>query len=227
MLDSGVFAATVGVGVLIGVLGLEGRADDVVIGNVLAWVLGLGVFFLTLYTTSQGASNGTAGVSVLFGSIYGLSARQTVVTVMVAAIVAALLLSIARPLLFSTIDQSVAGALGVPVRWLGILFLALVGVATAQATQAVGALLVLGLLAAPAGTAQRLTSRPFAGLLLSAGVAVLDMWAGLALSYSVPAFPPSFSILAIASAVYLAAFAATGWQRSRGFLASAGARESA
>ena len=101
---AGLFVATIGVGVLIGALGTKGRADDVVIGNVLAWVLGLGVFFLSLYTTSQGAGNGTAGVSILFGSIYGLSARQALVTALVAAAVAVVLLSIARPLLFSTID---------------------------------------------------------------------------------------------------------------------------
>lgn len=209
----GLFAATIGVGVLIGALGLKGRADDVVIGNVLAWVLGLGVFFLSLYTTSQGAGNGTAGVSVLFGSIFGLSARQATITAIVSAVAVVILFAIARPLLFATIDEGVASALGVPARWLGILFLVLVGVATAQATQAVGALLVLGLLAAPAGTAQRLTSRPFFGLLLAGGVAVLDMWAGLALSYLVPAFPPSFSILAVASAVYLVAIVATSVAR--------------
>ena len=32
------------------------RADDVVIGNVFAWILGLGVFFLTLYTTNHSGS---------------------------------------------------------------------------------------------------------------------------------------------------------------------------
>jgi zinc/manganese transport system permease protein len=218
----GLFAATIGVGVLIGALRLKGRTDDVVIGNVLAWVLGLGVFFLTLYTTSQNAGNGTAGVSVLFGSIFGLSAAQVTSTVVVAAIVAVLLLAIARPLLFATLDEGVASALGVPVRWLGILLLALVGVATAQATEAVGALLVLGLLAAPAGTAQRLTSRPFAALALSSGVAVLDVWAGLALSFLVPALPPSFSILAVASAVYLIAIVATGRPRRVEPIASAG-----
>ena len=38
----------------------------------------------------------------------------------------------------------------------------------AAATQAVGALLLLGLLAAPAGAAQRLTARPFPALWLAA-----------------------------------------------------------
>ncbi|MDX6430842.1 MAG: zinc/manganese transport system permease protein, partial [Streptosporangiaceae bacterium] len=47
----GLFAATIGIAVMMGALGRRGRADDVVIGNVFAWILGLCVFFLTLYTT--------------------------------------------------------------------------------------------------------------------------------------------------------------------------------
>ncbi len=69
----GLFAATIGVALLLGVLGRRGRPDDVAIGNVFSWILGLGVFFLTVYTTSRSAANGNAGVSVLFGSIFGLS----------------------------------------------------------------------------------------------------------------------------------------------------------
>src|SRR5246127_4070246 len=48
----GLFTATIAVAAGIGMLGRLGRADDVVIGNVFAWILGLGVFFLTLFTTS-------------------------------------------------------------------------------------------------------------------------------------------------------------------------------
>src|SRR6185312_11040174 len=72
----GLFAATIGVAAGIGLISRRGRADDVVIGNVFAWILGLGVFFLTLFTTAHSSSNGTAGTSVLFGSIFGLSARD-------------------------------------------------------------------------------------------------------------------------------------------------------
>jgi zinc/manganese transport system permease protein len=109
----------------------------------------------------------------------------------------------------------VAAARGVPVRALGVGFLGLVGVGTAQATQAVGALLLLGLLAAPAGAAQRLTDRPYRALGLSAGLAVLAMWAGLAASYAIPTLPPSFAVIAIASGIHLAAVAATGRPRPR------------
>ncbi|WP_308122158.1 iron chelate uptake ABC transporter family permease subunit [Streptomyces sp. WAC04114] len=144
------FAATIGVAVLIGVLGRRGRADDVAIGSALSWLLGLGAFFLTLYTTSRGAGHGTAGVSVLFGSIFGLSDGQAGVAVLVAACICAAVLLLARPLLFASLDEAVAAARGVPVRVLGIAFLVLVGACAAEATQAVGSLLLLGLLAAPA-----------------------------------------------------------------------------
>jgi zinc/manganese transport system permease protein len=208
---AGLFVATIGVGVLIGGLGTKGLADDVVIGNVLAWVLGLGVFFLAVYVTSRSAGNGGAGVTVLFGSIFGLSTEQALTATLTAVGVVLALLIISRPLLFATVDEAVARSLGVPVRALGIVFLALCGIATAEATQAVGALLLLGLLAAPAGAAQRLTPRPYAGMAISVGVAVGDMWAGLALSYAVPALPPSFSILAVATASYFAVIAATSF----------------
>src|SRR5205807_547193 len=110
----GLFAAAVVVAVLLGALGRRGRADDVVIGSVFAWILGLGVLFLTLYTTSRSTANGAAGVNVLFGSIFGISAARARVAAMVAAGVVAMLLAIARPLLFASLDEAVASARGVP-----------------------------------------------------------------------------------------------------------------
>ena len=71
------------------------------------------------------------------------------------------------------------------------MFLGLVGVCAAEATQAVGALLLLGLLAAPAGAAQRLTDRPYVAFWLSALIAIGD-WVGVTFSYLVADVPPSF-----------------------------------
>jgi zinc/manganese transport system permease protein len=203
----GLFAATIGVAVAMGLLGRRGRADDVVIGNVFAWILGLGAFFLTLYTTSRSAGNGTAGITVLFGSIFGLSGGQASVAALIGLLIVAVMVVIARPLLFASVDEAVAAARGVPVRVLGVVFLALVGATAAEATQAVGALLLLGLLAAPAGTALLITDRPFHGLALSVGIAVVEMWAGLLFTYAVPSVPASFPIIAVATLVYVAAFA--------------------
>jgi zinc/manganese transport system permease protein len=204
----GLFAAAVLVALLLGALGDRARADDVVIGSVFAWVLGLGVLFLTLYTTNQsGGGNGSGTVDVLFGSIFGLSAGQAGQALWIGVGVLAVLLAIARPLLFATLDPIVAAARGVPVRALGFGFLALVGATTAEATQAVGALLLLGLLAAPAGAAHLLTDRPYRGMALATGLAVAEMWAGLALAYYVPRLPPSFAIVAVGAVLYAVALA--------------------
>jgi zinc/manganese transport system permease protein len=196
--------ATVLVAAGLAALGSRSRPDDVVIGSVFAWILGLGVFFLTIYTTSRSTGNGSASVNYLFGSIFGLSASQSVVAAAVAAIVCLAVVLIARPLLFASVDEPVAAARGVPVRILGIAFLVLVGVTAGEAAQAVGALLLLGLMAAPGGAAHRLTTRPFLGLALSAAIAVASMWIGVVLSYLVPSMPPSFAILAVATGIYVA-----------------------
>jgi zinc/manganese transport system permease protein len=203
----GLFGATVAVAMGMGILGRSGRADDVVIGSVFAWMLGLGVLFLSIYTSSSSGANGTAGVTVLFGSILGLSTSAARIAALIGVGVVAAILAMARPLLFASLDEAVAAAAGVPVRVLGIAFLALVGVAAAQTTQAVGALLLLGLLAAPAAAAQRITERSFLGLALSTGLAVGAMWAGLGISYAFPSIPPSFGIVAVAVVVYGLSFA--------------------
>jgi zinc/manganese transport system permease protein len=198
----GLFVATIGIALLMAGLGRRGLADDVVIGNMFAWILGLGAFFLTLYTTNRSTANGSAGVNVLFGSIFGISTSAALTAAAIGVGLSLIMLVLARPLLFATVDPAVAAARGVPVRLLGALFLAVVGACSAEATQAVGAMLLLGLLAAPAGTAQRLTARPYLALGLSVVIAVVDMWVGLGLSYLVPSMPPSFAILAVATLLY-------------------------
>ena len=209
----GLFVATVAVAVGLGALGGagggRGRGDDVVIGAVFAWILGLGAFFLTLCTTTStsATTNGNAGVTVLFGSIFGLSTTDTITAAAVAAGILAGSLLIARPLLFASLDPAVAAARGVPVTTLGVGFLALVGATAAEASQAVGALLLLGLLTAPAATAQHLTARPYPALALSVGLAVGDMLVGLAVSFVLPWVPPSFAIIATATLAYAAATA--------------------
>ncbi len=201
----GLFGATVVVGLALGLLGGRGIADDVVIGTTFAWVLGLGVFFLAYYTTHASSDNGTASVTVLFGSIFGLSRAAATTAILIAIGLIAVLLVIARPLLFASIDPVVAAARGVPVRLLGPLFLAIVGASAAEASQAVGALLLFGLLAAPPAAAQQLTDRPWHALALSGVLAITAMWLGLGLAYAYPQLPASFTIMAVATTQYLLA----------------------
>ncbi|MEO6859179.1 MAG: metal ABC transporter permease [Solirubrobacteraceae bacterium] len=211
----GLFAGTILLALILGGLGDSSRADDVTIGIVFVWILGLGVFFLALFSAGAGGGNGLLGARTLFGSIFGLSPADGRLAAIIGAGVAAAVLAIARPLLFASVDPGTASARGVPVRALGLMLLALLGATTAEATQAIGALLLLGLVAAPAGAAQRLTPNPYLALLLSAGLAVVSTWVGLTLSYLIPQLPPSSAIIAVASAIYLLAFLVTTDARLR------------
>lgn len=200
----GLFAATIVAGVALGVINRRG-ADDVAIGSFFSWILGLGALFLTYYTTHGSGNNGTANVYVLFGSIFGIDDHARTTAVAVAAGLGVVLLVIARPLLFVTLDPAVAQAAGVPSRLLSTLFLAVVGATVAEATQIMGALVVLGLLAAPAAAAARLTTRPWRGFWLSAVLATAAIWIGVTIAYAIPAAPATFTIMSTAAAIYLVA----------------------
>jgi zinc/manganese transport system substrate-binding protein len=199
----GAFASCVAVALAIGTLGGRGRGRDVASGTVFAWVLGVGVLFLSLYTTSRSAASGNLGVSVLFGSILSLQSQQVMVTVITGLATCAVIVAIARPLLFLSVDPEVAITRGVPSRALTALFGILVAVTVAEAVQAVGALLIFALLVTPAAIAQNLSSRPWRGIVLSALVALALVWGGLVLAFYLSA-PASFFITGLAFLAYLA-----------------------
>jgi zinc/manganese transport system permease protein len=211
----GLFTATIAVALVLGAIGQRASSDDVAIGIIFAWILGLGVFFLALFSTGSGGGNGLLGAHALFGSIFGLSPADARLAALAGVLIVIAVAVIARPLLFASLDPTVAAARGVPVRALGLTFLALVGATTAEATQAVGALLLLGLLAAPAGAAHRLTPNPYLAFALSMVLALIAMWLGLVLSYAIPSLPPSTAIIGVATANYLLAFALTARQPTK------------
>jgi zinc/manganese transport system permease protein len=210
----GLFAATIAVGAGMGLLGrgvvaarggvagAGAPSDDTAIGIVFTFVLGLGLFFLTLFSIGASGGSGIQAAHTLFGSIFGLGAGEARLAAAVGLAAVLLVVWIGRPLLFATLAPDVASARGVPTRLLGVGFLALLGVVAAEATQAVGALLLLGLLAAPAAAAHRLTGNPFAGVALAGLLAVVAMLAGLMLAYALPWLPPSTAVIAVAVAIY-------------------------
>lgn len=212
----GLFVLTLAVAGGMATLGRRGQADDVVIGIVFAWILGTGILLITLLATSANGGNGITAANALFGSIYSLTAGASQLAAVIGLAVAAGVLVVFRPLLLSTLDVELAIVRGVPVRLLGAAFLGLLAVVTAEATQAVGALLLLGLVAAPAGAAHQLTAHPYRGLALSALLAVLAMWGGLALSYAIGSVPPSSAIIGLAAAGYVAATVLAGARRRAG-----------
>lgn len=212
----GLFALTLAVAGGMAALGRRGQADDAVIGTVFAWILGIGILLLSVLATSAAGGNGVTLTNTLFGSIYSLTPGDSRLAAVIAIAVTAAVALVARPLLLATLDSELAAVRGIPVRALGIGFLAVLAVVTAESTQAVGALLLLGLLAAPAGAAHHLTARPYRGLALSGLLAVAATWGGLALSYAVPSLPPSSAIIGLAGAAYAACALVGRRRRARG-----------
>ena len=216
----GYFAFCIGGALVIAAIPRAGQGgsgqESALTSTIQTFLLACGFLFVALYKGFLGGVN-----SLLFGSFLGITTDQVVMLTIVAALALGVLAVIGRPLLFASVDEAVAAARQVPVRVLGFVFLILVGACAAEASQAVGSLLLLGLLAAPAGAASRLTDRPYHSLALSAGLAVAEMWAGLALSYYVPQLPPSFAIMAVATTIYAVALIAVRRPHAHGALAEA------
>ena len=113
---------------------------------------------------------------------------------------------IARPLLFASISPEVAEARGVPVRALAIAFLVLLALVVAMATQVVGTLLLFALVVTPAAAALALTARPVVVVAGATAIALGSVWGGLLIS-AMFNLPPSFPIVSLAFATWLAALA--------------------
>ena len=200
----GMFILTILSALGMGALGERVRGRDVETGMVLAFALGLGVLFTSLYASGK---NAVATVSALFGSILSVSRGDVLTTLVSGFIVLVLLAFLFRPLLFASIDPEVAQTRGVPIRLLSIVFLILLAVTIAMAIQVVGALLVFALLIAPAASAARLTHRPLTTILLSVVFGLGITWIGLILTIVGAGGyrPASFYIATLATFTYFVA----------------------
>ena len=204
----GILGGSLLVGLVLGLLSLRGRERDSAIGAVLAFGLGFGVLFISLY---QGYA--TEATNLLFGSIVAVSDTQLRNLAIVGAVVLLGLAVLYRPLFFSSVDPEIAAARGVPIRALSVAIFLLLALTTAEAIQIVGVLLVLTLVITPAAAAQRLTGRPALALLLSVAIALVSTEGGILLSLE-KSWPTSFFIATISFAFYAAA-RFYDWNRSR------------
>jgi zinc/manganese transport system permease protein len=182
----GALAGSLIAAVLFGILGQRARERDSAIGVVVAFGLGLAVLFIHLYPGRSGTS-----FALLTGQIVGVGYSGLALLVGVSVIVALVLAVIHRPLLFATVDPEVALARGVPVRGLGIVFAALVGV------------LVLSLLITPAAAAARVCSSPSTTIVASVIFAEVAAVGGMVLSLA-PGVPISVFVTVISFAIFVA-----------------------
>jgi zinc/manganese transport system permease protein len=200
----GLLAGTTITAVFIGVLGVRVRERDAVVGVVMAFGLGLGVLFLSLYPRYA-----TEAFAILFGTITGVSRGDVALLIGIGGITLLALGVIYRPLMFATVDPDVAEARGVPVGSLAIAFLLIMAAAVAEAVQVVGVLLILTLLITPGATAERLTARPGRATAYSVGVALFCVLGGIFLAL-ISNVPVSVFVTSLSFACYLLARFAIG-----------------
>ncbi|HYB79080.1 MAG TPA: metal ABC transporter permease [Thermoplasmata archaeon] len=193
----GLLLFTTGGGTGMALLGRRASTRDIEIGTVLAFMLGLGLIFLSLYN-----GYATEAYSILFGEILGISNASVLLTVEAGVLVIGVLLLMYRPLLFASLDEDVAEARGLPMLLINLVFMLLLAVAISFAVQVVGVLLIFALMVTPAATAVRITRRPLYAILVSASVALFSIWAGLFIAWY-EQYPPSFFIVSTAFVIYL------------------------
>jgi zinc/manganese transport system permease protein len=193
----GLLVFTCGGSFAIASLGRKAADRDVQIGTVLAFMLGLGVLFISLYS-----GYATEAYSLLFGEILGISSTDVLVTLIAGAVLLVAVAVLYRPMLFASLDEDVAEAKGLSIFWIGVAFMLLVAITTSVSVQVVGVLLIFALMVTPAATAQLIAKRPMQGIAISVAIALLATWVGLFISFYLP-YPVSFFITGITFLVYV------------------------
>lgn len=165
----GIFA--LGGALTIGALGKRASQREIATGTVLAFATGLGLFFARLSTSATQQMQ-----SILFGSILTITNGQIVGFVVFDAVLILLLAVIYRPLLFSSLDEQVAQAKGVPIALMNVAFMAVMAGVVTIAVPAVGTLLVFALVITPAATANIIAPSPFRSMLIASCLCLVSIW---------------------------------------------------
>lgn len=193
----GQFILTLLAAIGIGALGERISKNDMVIGIILSFCLGLGSLFLYFYS-------GYAGLAsiILFGNLFGVadSDIQLMFWLMVGSMLA--LSIIAKPLLFSSLEPELAEAKGISLFWMSVAFVVIMAIAVTLASQVVGVILIFTLVIGPAAIAIEWTRHFWSGIIFSVLLAVAIVWMGIVLAFYTD-WPISFWISALVLFAYL------------------------
>ncbi|KQM44876.1 manganese/iron transport system permease protein [Microbacterium testaceum StLB037] len=201
----------------IGVLQRRAKVSyDTSIGLLFVGMLALGVIVI-----SHAGSFATDATAILFGDILAVTAADLIVLAVAVALGIAAAALAHRCLIALAIDERVARVLGLRPRVAQTVLVGLVTLAVVASYQAVGSLLVVGLLVAPAVAARQWTERIPSTMVLAAAIGALAVAVGLVVSWhAATAAGATIAATAIAAAgVSWLLRRATNEVRSRAFAA--------
>jgi ABC-type Mn2+/Zn2+ transport system permease subunit len=164
--------------VVVALLGARERVDETsAVGVTLSGAFALGVLLLS---AQAGFSRDLA--AYLVGSIVTVQPGDLVTTAVAGAAVLGVLAALHKELVLGAFDRGGLAALGYPVLALDVAMLLLVEVALVTSIPAVGTILAVALLVAPAAAARLWTERLGATMALAAALGITSGVAGLAVS---------------------------------------------
>ncbi|HEY3612966.1 MAG TPA: metal ABC transporter permease [Gaiellales bacterium] len=155
----------------------RGIDRDTSVGVVITSAFGLGALLALMPASPPGIQE------LLFGDVLAVSRQDLLVTALIALPVLGLLWLLHARLLAVGFDRSSARAIGIAPRPVELAVMLLVAAAVVVSVQALGSLLVVAVLVAPAACARLLTHRLGPMLWVSVAVAIAGGIAGLYLSY--------------------------------------------
>jgi ABC-type Mn2+/Zn2+ transport system permease subunit len=155
----------------------RGIDRDTSVGVVITSAFGLGALLALMPDSPPGIQE------LLFGDVLAVSTHDLIVTALIALPVLGILWVLHERLLAVGFDRSTARAIGIAPRPVELAVMLLVAAAVVVSVQALGSLLVVAVLVAPAACARLLTHRLGAMLRVSVAVAIAGGVAGLYVSY--------------------------------------------
>jgi manganese/iron transport system permease protein len=164
--------------VVVALLGARDRVDDTsAVGVTLSGAFALGVLLLS---AQAGFSRDLT--AYLVGSIVTVRPADLVTTALVAAAVLATLAALHKELVLGAFDRGGLAALGYPVLALDVVMLLLIEATVVSSIPAVGTILAVALIVAPAATARLWTERLRATMALAAALGATSGVVGVAIS---------------------------------------------
>ena len=175
----GALVAAAAMSALVGVVSNRtGVREDTAIGLLFVGMLSLGVVIV-----SQARSFAVEVTALLFGDVLGVSTGDIRSQLLATAIVVATTVLFYRPFLALTFNRDKAQTLGMPPRLAQTFLLALLALSIVASFQAIGTLLVFGLLVGPPATASLMARRVPVIMLTSILLGAVAVVAGLLVSF--------------------------------------------
>ncbi|WP_282819108.1 zinc ABC transporter permease AztB [Curtobacterium flaccumfaciens] len=209
-----VLGAAVSAGVMVlGVGALRRRARlsyDTSIGLLFVGMLALGVIIV-----SSSRSFATDVTAILFGDVLAVTRADVGGLAIAAAVALAVAVAFHRPFTALAFDTRKATTLGLHPRLAEVVLIGLVTLAVVASYRAVGTLLVVGLLLAPAAAARAWTRHVASTMLLGAGIGAAAVLVGLLVSWHAgSAAGASIAAVAVGGVVVSRALAAVVLRRT-------------